>query len=53
MRGDEISQKNFRGQCGNTANSVFRNYIFFGQLFFSMTQQKTMSLSLLAANVAG
>ena len=20
--------------CGNTANSVFRNYIFFGQLFF-------------------
>ena len=22
------------GYCGNTANSVFRNYIFFGQLFF-------------------
>ena len=42
------------GYCGNMVNSVFCNYIFFwATLFFLMTQRKTISLSLLAANVAG
>ena len=39
--------------CGNTVNSVCCNYIFFGNSFFLMTQRKIISLSLLAANVAG
>ena len=44
---------NLLDHCGNTVNSVCCNYFFFGNSFFVMTQRKIISLSLLAANVAG
>ena len=34
------------GYCGNTANSVFRNYIFFGNSFFFYDAAKNQSVSL-------